>query len=113
MYFGITRNKPEKRWNKGKGYFNNEHFTRAIKKYGWDEGFSHEIILSGLTEKEASEKEKFYIRKYKTNNRDYGYNIAVGGIDEMNGSENPNAREIYQFSLNGDFVYTSTLLLTI
>lgn len=104
MYFGITRNKPEKRWNNGKGYFNNEYFTRAIKKYGWDEGFSHEIILSGLTEKEASEKEKFYIRKYKTNNRDYGYNIAVGGIDEMNGSENPNAREIYQFSLNGDFI---------
>lgn len=104
MYFGITRNTPEKRWNKGKGYSNNEYFTRAIKKYGWDEGFSHEVILSGLTEKEASEKEKFYIRKYKTNNRDYGYNIAVGGIDEMNGSENPNARKIYQFSLNGDFI---------
>lgn len=104
MYFGITKNIPEKRWNKGKGYSNNEYFTRAINKYGWGNGFSHKIILSGLTEKEASEKEKFYIREYKTNDRNYGYNLAVGGIDEMCGSENPNAREIYQFSLSGEFI---------
>lgn len=104
MYFGITRNNPERRWNKGKGYYNNKYFTRAIKKYGWDEGFTHEIIFDGLTQKAASEREKYYIKKYKTNNRNYGYNIAVGGIDEMIGSENPNAREIYQYALNGNFI---------
>lgn len=32
-YIGITLQKPETRWAKGKGYLKNEHFTNAIKKY--------------------------------------------------------------------------------
>ena len=56
VYIGITRNNPLKRWQNGTGYRTNEYFTRAIKKYGW-ENFKHEILFTGLSEKEAQEKE--------------------------------------------------------
>ena len=36
-------------------------------------------ILENLTRKEASEKEKYYIKLYNTNNENYGYNITSGG----------------------------------
>lgn len=50
-------------------------------KYGWD-GFSHEILFTGLNQDEAFQKEKELIQKYNSTNRDYGYNIASGGLDE-------------------------------
>lgn len=78
VYIGITRNDPLKRWQNGRGYRTNEYFTRAIKKYGW-ENFKHEILFTGLSEKEAKEKEIFLIAEYKSNQRKYGYNISSGG----------------------------------
>ena len=78
VYIGITRNNPLKRWQNGTGYRTNEYFTRAIKKYGW-ENFKHEILFTGLSEKEAKEKEIYLIAKYKSNQRKYGYNISSGG----------------------------------
>ena len=51
VYIGITKRKPEYRWNKGKGYRKDQLlFYRAIKKYGWD-NFTHEILYTGLSEK--------------------------------------------------------------
>lgn len=78
VYIGITRNNPLKRWQNGTGYRTNEYFTRAIKKYRW-ENFKHEILFTGLSEKEAKEKEIYLIAKYKSNQRKYGYNISSGG----------------------------------
>ena len=78
VYIGITRNNPLKRWQNGTGYRTNEYFTRAIKKYGW-ENFKHEILFTGLSEKEAKEKEIYLIAKYRSNQRKYGYNISSGG----------------------------------
>lgn len=78
VYIGITRNDPLKRWQNGTGYRTNEYFTRAIKKYGW-ENFKHEILFTGLSEKEAKEKEIFLIAEYKSNHRKHGYNISSGG----------------------------------
>lgn len=78
VYIGITRNNPLKRWQNGTGYRTYEYFTRAIKKYGW-ENFKHEILFTGLSEKEAKEKEIYLIAKYKSNQRKYGYNISSGG----------------------------------
>lgn len=78
-YIGITQNKPNRRWQNGYGYKNrNSHFYNAIKKYGW-ENFEHIILEENLTRKEASKKEKYYIRLYNTNNENYGYNITSGG----------------------------------
>lgn len=81
VYIGVTKIKPEKRWSHGKGYSSNRYFSRAIEKYGWD-NFRHEIIESGLTRQEASDREKYYIALYDSTNPKYGYNIEGGGLTE-------------------------------
>lgn len=35
-YIGQTKQKVEKRWNRGKGYKTSSKFYNAINKYGWD-----------------------------------------------------------------------------
>ena len=77
-YYGITKQEVEKRWNNGKGYSNNDHFTNAINYYGWD-NFDHIVIARGLTEEEAKWLEIELIREFDTTNRDKGYNITKGG----------------------------------
>ena len=78
-YYGITMQEVEKRWANGKGYPTNEHFTNAINKYGWNEGFEHIVLFDNLTEEEAKLLEQMYIALYDTTNQDKGYNISLGG----------------------------------
>lgn len=79
-YFGITCQTPiRKRWRNGYGYQNNKHFYNSIQKYGWNEGFTHTILESGLSLEEACELEKKYILQHKTYNYNYGYNTTMGG----------------------------------
>ena len=78
IYIGITKRNPLKRWQNGRGYSTNKHFSRAIKKYGWN-NMIHEILFSGLSEDEAKIKEIKLIAYYKSNNPKYGYNITSGG----------------------------------
>ncbi len=77
-YYGITSTKPKYRWNNGKGYKDNPYFTKAINKYGWN-NIKHEVLLDGLTKHEAQELEQYMIQWYDTANRDYGYNLSLGG----------------------------------
>ena len=77
-YIGITKQKPQYRWNNGKGYLANEYFTNAIQKYKW-ENIQHKILYEHLTKEEAENKEIELIKYYKSNNREYGYNIENGG----------------------------------
>lgn len=79
-YIGVTKQKPERRWANGKGYIHNQYFYRAIQKYGWQEGFEHNIIYSNLTENTAYELEKILIQKYDLTNPEKGYNLSEGGI---------------------------------
>lgn len=78
VYVGITGRKPNERWQNGKGYADNIHFVRAIKKYGW-KNIKHEIIADGLTREQASELEKIYIALYDSMNPNKGYNLTTGG----------------------------------
>lgn len=83
-YIGQTCCKnPNERWASGKGYNNNEHFSRAIEKYGWD-NFEHKIVYKNLTHKEANEIECELIEKYDTLNEQYGYNKKEGGYISYN-----------------------------
>lgn len=82
-YIGITKQEPEKRWKKGSGYRTQLHFKRAIEKYGWN-NIEHIVLYNNLTKEEACNKEVELIKKYKTNNYKYGYNISSGG-DGANG----------------------------
>lgn len=78
-YIGITKQNPERRFQNGAGYKTQKVFYRAIEKYGWD-SFEHEIVESGLTEKEAYEKEAYYIDEVYKSYAPNGYNIREGGI---------------------------------
>lgn len=77
-YIGITNN-VTKRWcNNGKNYERCPRFASALKKYGWD-GFTHEVVVDGLTLEEANALEIEYIAKYRTCEKEHGYNIQTGG----------------------------------
>lgn len=76
-YIGITSQIPSKRWRNGKGY-KKCLFLNAIKKYGWN-NIKHEILFDNLTKEEAEQKEIELIAFYKSNQREFGYNIENGG----------------------------------
>lgn len=106
-YIGITRQTVEDRWRGGKGYKHCILLNRAIQKYGWD-GFDHDVFASKLTEDEAINMEKLLIKELKTQDPEFGYNIADGGSatkfsdearkrisENMRGERNPCYRKIY------------------
>lgn len=78
VYVGITSQKPEIRWQNGKGYKSNKHFANAIDKYGWD-NFTHEVLVNGLTQEQAEQRETELIAFHNSANKSFGYNRALGG----------------------------------
>lgn len=115
VYIGITSQNPLRRWREGNGYIHNDYFYNAILKYGWD-NIRHEILFSNLTEEEACEKELELIAEYKSNQREFGYNICDGGninhfTDEYkchlsvrySDEGNPRARKVRNIDTNETF----------
>ena len=95
-YVGITNQVPvSRRWHNGEGYSKCPLFYKAICKYGWN-GFTHNVIYDNcLTKENAETLEKEYIRKYKSNNREYGYNIqSGGGIKKLSDIQRLHLKEI-------------------
>lgn len=78
VYIGITKQKPQYRWNDGNGY-KTQLFYKAILKYGWD-NFEHYILFEHLTKQEAEYKEIQLIKKYNSHCSKYGYNV----LDDIN-----------------------------
>lgn len=76
VYIGITSKTPETRWQHGKGYPNNPHFTNAIVKYGWD-NIEHKILFEDLEEQVAKDIEIKLIEIWKSQNM--CYNLTGGG----------------------------------
>lgn len=101
-YVGITKQQPEERWHKGKGYsLTGQPYVRhAIDKYGW-ENIQHNILEDNLTYNEALEKETYYIQKYHSYYLDNGYNMNYGGTISGN-----MLKPINQFSLSGEYINT-------
>lgn len=97
-YVGITSQSIAKRWGKGSGYKKGQLFTKAIKKYGWD-NIQHEVIAENLTEHEAKKFEQTLIEKLKSNNKKYGYNCTVGG-DGTIGFRHSDSTKHYISNLN-------------
>lgn len=78
-YIGQTSEEDvNNRWKYGHGYVGSTYFYNAIQKYGWD-GFEHKILATGLSVDEANDMEVMLIKKYKTTNNEFGYNITSGG----------------------------------
>lgn len=86
VYIGQTKQKPNARFQNGKGYKECPFFYQAIKKYGW-ENISHEILFDGLNATQASEIEKEQIKKFNSNCEKYGYNLTDGGGAEFHLTE--------------------------
>lgn len=78
VYIGITMQPLKKRFNNGHGYKKCHAIYAAIKKYGW-KNFTHEILFDNLTKETAELKEIELISFYKSNQKQYGYNIENGG----------------------------------
>lgn len=77
VYVGLTHHvNPNKRWGySGQKYYHCTKFTRAIKKYGWD-NFEH-IILCRTSKERAIIIEKSLISYYKK--LGISYNLSDGG----------------------------------
>lgn len=77
VYVGITTNLKERWSNFGAHYCTyNSIFKNAINKYGWN-NIQHEVLLEGISKKEAEYAERYLIKWYKTHNM--SYNITEGG----------------------------------
>jgi len=57
---------------------NCNYFYNALRKYGL-ENFEWEVLFQSEIQKDLDEKEKFFIKKYKSNRNEFGYNLQEGG----------------------------------
>lgn len=76
----------KKRWNEhryllNKNICNNIHLQRAWNKYGRD-NFKFEII-SVISKETLNKEETRLIKKHKSSNREFGYNITNGGDSHL------------------------------
>lgn len=78
-YIGVTGRPLKIRWANGKGYQNCRAIEEAITRYGW-QNFKKEILEKGLEREEAYERERYWVMCFRTNEREYGYNLTNGGL---------------------------------
>lgn len=78
VYIGITKVSPYKRWANGRGYASQRLMWRVIEKYGW-ENVTHDVLFENLSKEQAEQKEIELIKRYKSTDKKYGYNIDYGG----------------------------------
>ena len=105
-YIGITgQQRYWDRWRSDGSGYKTQVFGRAVEKYGW-ENFEHEILDKVKTESEAGMLEMFYIQKYKTSLKEFGYNISTGGEASSAGTYNLPSMSIpvYQYDLEGNYI---------
>ena len=75
-------------------------FWNAINKYGW-ENFQHILLVDNITKEQANIVEIELIKKYRTNEPDFGYNISEGG---SNGSGKLRSKKVYQYNIDGKLI---------
>lgn len=62
--------------------YGNDYLNNAFNKYGI-ENFEFTIIDTAKNLNDLNEKEIFYIKKYNSRNKEYGYNIELGGRNAL------------------------------
>ena len=95
VYIGQTIQKPEYRWNEGKGYKGSSLFYNAIQKYGWN-NFQHLILEKDIPQNLLNQKEEYYIALYQSDNRNYGYNLTTGGYGCLTDQQQKRRKELLQ-----------------
>lgn len=87
-----------------KNRYKNSAFHSAIKKYGI-ENFSYEVIENIVSDSneylinKLNEREKFWIKEYKSQDREFGYNITEGG--DKRGKR---CKKIYMYDKQGNII---------
>jgi group I intron endonuclease len=105
LYIGISKD-INKRWSaNGNQYKECKFFYRAIQKYGWD-NFEHVILIENISKEIACVVEKELIEKYKTQNKEFGYNLASGGFGgcTSKGQKHFLSKKVFQYGLDGTFI---------
>ena len=103
-YIGITCRKPEHRWGKDGHSYKGQVFKKAIEKYGWN-NLDHVILFNELSAEDAYKKEQELIKLYKSNQKEFGYNLSAGGEHGSTGYlNNSMSIVVYQYDLDGNFI---------
>jgi len=102
LYIGQTTRNIQKRIYEYKSAFNlknhnNPHLYNSFNKYGWD-NFEFTIIDTAQTMVELNSKEINYIKLYNSNNKQFGYNIELGGCNAI---PNEETRQKMSYSHSG------------
>lgn len=113
-YIGLSQNIPY-RWTTHEYALNknihiNKHLQSAWNKYGTENFYFY--IIENCNIDELQEREIYYISKYKSNDRKYGYNKTSGGDGVKELSEesrdmislHETLYAVLQFDLNGNFI---------
>lgn len=90
-------------------------FYRSLRKYGKDK-FEFSILDEFDSEDIIFELEKFYIKAYKSNKLDYGYNLTDGGEGSSGTCHNENQKKSNNLKIgsnNGNSKLTEELAKTI
>jgi len=81
VYIGQTIRTLKERWLAHCGTADrggDKRIQLAIRKYGRD-AFSTEILCKGVSRPQLNKLEKYFIKKYKSNDSKIGYNATIGG----------------------------------
>lgn len=98
-----------------KGTHYNLSLQRHFNKYGnfFDDVFETLIVENNAQEKYVYEREIYYINKYKSHNKKYGFNLTEGGEGHWTDEHNKKRKEtcrlkygvsVYCYKLDGTFV---------
>jgi transposase-like protein len=91
-YIGISNNIRRRMIEHNQDFRNNLPIENAIKKYGKIEKF---ILLEEIAAEDRQimrEQEKYWIAKYHSNLKEFGYNVSEGGDGADIGSNNSQAK---------------------
>ena len=79
VYIGQTKVSVEIRWKEHLRHasYGNQVINRAMKKHGTENFYID--VLEECDIKELDSKEIFYIEKYNSTNKYFGYNVSIGG----------------------------------
>jgi group I intron endonuclease len=88
IYIGQTIENPKIRHNRHKYKSKKPEFpiNFAIAKYGFD-NFKFEVIAFAKDQKSLNDAEIFYIKIYKSSDRNIGYNLDLGGAHGKHSAE--------------------------
>ncbi len=99
-YVGLTSKTMMARWNQHvslakRSNGRRSHFAAAIRKYG-NEAFSHEVVRVFDNLFDANISEKALIRRWRTRDPRFGFNLMRGGQHVPHSFTNPWARPEYR-----------------